>query len=40
MHGRGIYPMKMLMGKVCFEQSGLAVHVRKNCNGAPLAKRK
>ena len=26
------------MDKVCFEQSGSSVHMRKNCNGAPLAK--
>jgi hypothetical protein len=32
--------MKTLMDKVCFEQSGSAVYMRKDCNGAPLAKRK
>jgi hypothetical protein len=32
--------MKSLMDEACFEQSGSAVHMRKNCNGAPLAKRK
>jgi hypothetical protein len=39
-HGGGIYPMKTLTDKVCFEQSGSAVHMQQNCNGAPLAKRK
>jgi len=32
--------MKTLMDKVCFEQSDSAVHMRKNCSGATLAKRK
>jgi hypothetical protein len=32
--------MKTLMDKVCFEQGGSAVRMRKNCNGAPLAKGK
>jgi len=32
--------MKSLMDEAYFEQGGSAVHMRKNCNGAPLAKRK
>jgi hypothetical protein len=39
-HGRGIYPMRTLTGKVCFEQSGSAMRMRKNCDGALLLKGK